>query len=178
MSPKVFVILIAIISSVASAAAAPQHADGVANPADERYIHELALEGLSALELGYDALQLATRRDVREFALDAINRHAPALKQLERFASEQKVALPANLTEQPEYQPERPWEDGVVGFDRAFMEYQVRMLERESEAITRAGTYAENSTLRTHAWSRLVVVRQQLARAREIVWQLDLDDVR
>ena len=40
------------------------------------------------------------------------------------------------------------------------------------------GDDAEDTGLRAHAWSRLVLVRLQLARAREIVWQLDLDDVR
>jgi predicted outer membrane protein len=178
VSPKIFVIAVAIISSVASGAAARQRVEAVANPADETYVQELALEGIAALELGYDALQLATRRDVREFALDSVNLHAPALKQLEWFASEHKVAFPSSLAGRPEYRPERPWEDGVIGFDRAFMESQVRMLERESEAITRVATFAEDPVLRTHAWSRLAVVRQQLARAEEIVWQLDLDDVR
>lgn len=178
MSLKVFVISLAIISSVASGVAAQQRIDVVANPTDEQYVRELAIEGLAALALGYDAFELATRQDVREFALDSVNLHAPALKQLQWFASERSVAFPGSVAESPEHEPQRPWEDGVVGFDRAFMECQVHMLERESEAITRVAAFAEDPVLRTHAWSRLAIVRQQLARAREIVWQLDLDDVR
>jgi putative membrane protein len=178
VSPKVFVIALAVISSVASGVAAQERIETIVNAADERYVQELALEGLAALEIGYDALELATRQDVREFALDSVNLHAPALKQLEWFASEHRVALPDSLAESPEFRPERPWEDGTVGFDRAFMEAQVRLLERETEAITRVATFAEDPILRTHAWSRLAAMRQQLARAQEILWQLDLDDVR
>ena len=178
MFPRIFVIAIAVVSMTVSGAAAQQRVEIVVNPADVEYVRELALEGLAALELGYDALQLSSRKDVREFALDSVNLHAPAVKQLERFAVERSVAFPGSVEGNPDYAPERPWEDGTISFDRAFMECQIRQLERESDAITKVATYAEDPVLRTHAWSRLAVVRQQLARAREIVWQLDLDDVR
>jgi predicted outer membrane protein len=177
---KVFVIAIALIPCAAYDARAGQQFEAavVVGAGDAAYVQELALEGLAGLDLGYEALQRSTRDDVREFALDSVNLHAPALKQLQRFAAEHKLAFPESLESHPEFAAERPWEDGIVSFDRAVMESHVRQLERESDAIARVAAYAEDEGLRAYAWSRVAVVRQHLARARQIVWQLDLDDVR
>ena len=60
----------------------------VVNPYDEMYVQQLALEALAALDTGYDALERSEREDVRGFALDNVNMHAPALKELEWFAGD------------------------------------------------------------------------------------------
>src|SRR5689334_9513378 len=48
-------------------------------PADEDFLREAALDGLAQMEVNYDALELSRREDVRAFALEAVNLHAPAL---------------------------------------------------------------------------------------------------
>ena len=99
----------------AAAAAAQQNDEQSAPaplaPADQDFLREAALDGLAQMEVNYDALESSRREDVRAFALESVNLHAPALKQLEDIAAARGGALPTSLDDYPAYIPERPWRD-------------------------------------------------------------------
>jgi predicted outer membrane protein len=147
-------------------AAAPQPV----GPVDEAFVHDAALDSLAQMDLNYDALGLSDRKDVRAFALDSVNFHAPALHDLEQLAAPRAVAFPKSLDEYPAYIPNRPWEGAdAASFDAIFMRDQFLHDTADAEIYTREGYDGQDPDLRAYAWSTIMQLRQRLLRARDIL---------
>lgn len=175
------VLSIVTIALFAAAGASAQQNAAVAAatplaPADETFLREAALGGLAQLDVNYEALGTSRRRDVRAFALETVNVHAPALKQLERLAATREVAVPESLDDYPAYIPERPWRDDPASFDAVFMREQVRRLEQEVDVFTREMYDGQDDALRAYVWENITPLRLRLEAARTLLARVAPDD--
>jgi putative membrane protein len=144
-----------------------------AGPVETAFIQEAALDGLTQLDICYDALAESRRRDVRAFALDTANLRAPALKDLEQLAKPREVAFPTNLVDYPAYIPDRPWQSEGANFDVEFMRDQVRRHEQLVDAYARETVDGIDPDVRSYAWANILQLRQRLARARELLERVE-----
>lgn len=121
------------------------------------------------MDVGYEALALSNRKDVKELALELVNFESPVLKHLERYAAARGLAVPRDLRQHPEYMPDHPWETDDTDFDLLFMHQQVVRSQATLELFERETVDGADQDLRTLAWTYVPQLRERLARAKVIL---------
>lgn len=145
------------------------HQSTTMNPIDREWISLASLDGLAQMDVGYEALALSHRRDVKALALELVNFESPVLKRLERHAAARGIHVPKDLRQYPQYMPEHPWEVEGTDFDLLFMRQQVERGQATLELFERETVDGADQDLRTFAWSYLPQLRERVARAKVIL---------
>ena len=128
-----------------------------------------------------EAAELATQRAqspaVREYASQLISQHHTMLEKNQQVAKQASArpeppALATTLKTTHQETLERLRTLSGPEFDRAYLEYQVKMHEQAIKLVDSASTSAEHPALKQHLTKALPDLRNHLAKAKTIQGQL------
>jgi putative membrane protein len=148
-------------------------AQGVSD-ADREFMRKAAQGGAAEVELGTLATQRAARPAVRDFGARMVKDHGAANAELATLARAKGVELPT--TPDPTHRAVRDRLMALQGpdFDRAYLQEMVKDHTQDVAEFERASQTASDADLRTWAASKVPILREHLALAREVNSQVVL----
>ncbi len=133
---------------------------------DKEFVTKAGMAGLAEVQMGNLALQKAANADVKAFAQRMVTDHSKANAELAQFATAKGLALPTELSGEPQSGYEHL--NGLSGaaFDKAYMEHMVADHEKAVADFDKASTSSTDADLKAWAGKTLPTLREHLEQAK------------
>jgi putative membrane protein len=142
--------------------------------ADREFMRKAASGGAAEVELGRLATERATRPTVKDFGARMVKDHSAANAELATLAKSKGVELPAGLTAEDQALRDRLTALQGADFDRTYMQEMVKDHTQDVAEFEKAAQTASDPDVKAWAASKLPILRDHLALARDINSQVVL----
>ncbi|HWF59407.1 MAG TPA: DUF4142 domain-containing protein [Nitrospira sp.] len=125
------------------------------------------------MDAGRLAKEKATAPEVRSFASRMVSEHQRIIKDMKQLAQRmdvqpQKPALAFTLNASHQDAMEELWDKSGSDFDKAYMDYQIKMHEQAVNFVRNAADQVENFSLNKHLREAKPELQNHLASAESI----------
>lgn len=162
-------IIAAVLFSIAGVAGAQGLSD-----ADREFIRKAAQGGIAEVQLGTLATQRAARPAVKDFGARMVKDHGAANAELATLARSKGVDLPSTLDPAHQAVRDRLMAQQGAAFDRAYMQEMVKDHTQDVADFEKASRTASDPDVRAWAGSKVPILREHLALARDVNSQVVL----
>jgi putative membrane protein len=111
---------------------------------DKDFVHDLAVAGMTELELGRLALEHAMRADVKNFAQMMVDDHTKGGEKLKAIAAQHNITFPAQLDDQHRELRDKLANLKGADFDR---EYMSAMVSGHEDVLDKVGSRVDKETI-------------------------------
>ena len=135
---------------------------------DSSFYRTLAEGGMTEVDLGRLAEQKSNDPKVKEFAAMMVKDHSAANQKLESLAASKDVPLPKTLGASGEAMRSRLQNLSGAGFDKAYIESQLKAHEKTVELLQKEISSGEDAQAKAFAQSVLPTVEHHLESVRTL----------
>jgi len=133
--------------------------------ADQKFVHDVLMDGMAEVELGQLAQQNASSADVKQFAQRMVTDHGKAGDDLKSLTSSKNITPPAAVDAKHKATHDRLAKLSGSAFDRAYMQAMVADHQEAVAAFRKEATSGRDADIKSWASKTLPTIEDHLKTA-------------
>lgn len=145
-----------------------QATTGALSAKDQKFVMDVAMNGLAEVELGRWAVQKGTSAEVKQFGQRMVDDHSKANTELTQLASSKGVTLPTQMDEKHQKDVVKITRLQGAEFERAYSKMMLNDHEKAVSNFEKQSTGGDDADLKAFAAKALPTLQEHLQMARAL----------